>query len=218
VITNPLNNEPLTIYNQNPATTGGQNNVVTNAEKLETNYNGVEFTIQRRFTADAYVQGGYHYGKNLGRIAAGELNDPNADIFADGAVGTDEPHQVKVAVVFLLPWKVSVSGFFQGYSGHPRVRTLQVGRALVPTLTRATQTVRLERNDDNRYESNKLVDLRVGRRFQSGSLRYEVFADAYNLFNANTILADVTTVGSSLGQVSETIRPRVIRLGGKLAF
>jgi len=218
VINNPLNNQPLTIYNQNPTTTGRQDNVVTNSKKLDTHYNGIEFTIQRRFTPDAYIQGGYHYGKNLGRIAAGELNDPNADIFADGAVGTDEPHQLKIAAVFLLPGQVSVSGFLQAYSGHPRVRSLQVGRALVPTLTRATQTVRLERNDENRYESNKLVDLRIGRRFRFGSWRYEVFADAYNLFNANTVLADVTTIGSSLGQISETIRPRVIRLGGKFAF
>ena len=29
VITNPLTNEPLTIYNQNPATVGGQDNILT---------------------------------------------------------------------------------------------------------------------------------------------------------------------------------------------
>jgi len=218
VINNPLTNQPLTIYNQNPATSGRQNNILTNSSKLDTNYNGIELAIQRRFSADAYLQGGYHYGKDLGRISSGELNDPNDDIFTDGAVGNDEPHQVKLSGAILLPWRISVSGFFQAYSGHPKVRTLSVGRALVPTLTRATQTVRLERNDENRYDSNKLIDLRVGRRFVIGSWRLEAFADAFNLTNANTILTEVTTIGSNLGSVSQTISPRVVRLGGKFSF
>ncbi|HYU77792.1 MAG TPA: hypothetical protein VEK56_02335, partial [Vicinamibacterales bacterium] len=206
------------IYNQNPLTTGLQDNIVVNASKLDTTYNGIELAVQRRFSANAYLRAGYHYGKDLGRIAAGELNDPNADIFADGAVGTDEPHQLKVSGALLLPARISVSAFFQARSGQPKVRQLQVGRALVPTLTRATQTVRLERNDENRYDSVALLDLRVGRPFRFGSWRTEIFADAYNLLNANTVLTEVTTVGPNLGQVSQTIPPRVVRVGAKLAF
>ncbi len=218
VISNPLNNQPLTIYNQNPSTVGLQDNVLTNSPKLDSIYNGIEFTIQRRFSPDAYVNAGYHYGKDLGRITTGELNDPNADIYADGAVGNDEPHQLKVSAAFLLPWRITASGFFQAYTGHPKVRSLSVGRALVPTLTRATQTVRLERNDENRYPSVNLLDFRLGRRFRVRDLRLEAFADVFNVMNTNTILTEVTTIGSNLGRVSDTVRPRIVRIGAKFAF
>jgi hypothetical protein len=46
----------------------------------------------------------------------------------------------------------------------------------------------------------------------------EPFVDVYNVSNANTILTEVTTVGSSLGVVSATINPRLVRVGGKFTF
>ncbi len=48
-ITNPLTNQPLTIYNQNPATVGRQDNIRTNSSKLDSDYNGVEVSMVRRF-------------------------------------------------------------------------------------------------------------------------------------------------------------------------
>ncbi|HYU80310.1 MAG TPA: carboxypeptidase regulatory-like domain-containing protein [Vicinamibacterales bacterium] len=222
VITNPLDNQPLTIFNQNPATSGQQDNVLVADPLLNTTYNGVELTVQRRFSPDAYIQGGYHYGKDLGWIGGtSDLNDPNNEIFGIGAVGTDQPHQVKMSASWVLPWRIAVSTFFQAYSGIPKARTLNVGRALVPALTRATQTVRLERNDEARYESNKLIDLRIGRRFSSGSTwryNYEIFVDIYNVTNANTVLQENTIIGTSLGNVSTTIPPRLFRIGGKVSF
>ena len=218
VITNPLSNESLTIYNQSGATAGRQDNLLTNSSKLNTNYNGVEFTIQRRFSPQVYLLAGYHYGKALGRIAAGELNDPNDDIFTDGAIGNDEPHQFKLSGSYVLPWQISVSGFLSMRSGHTRAPQLVVNRALVPNLTRSSQTVRLQRNDEERYDPVSLVDLRFGRRFKLGRWEFEPFVDAYNLLNANTVLTSVTTFGPNLGRVSSTINPRLIRVGGKASF
>jgi hypothetical protein len=218
VITNPLTDAPLTIYNQDPATRGMQDNLLTNSSKLDTQYSGIEISFVRRFGARSRVQGGYHYGKNRGRITAGELNDPNADIFADGAVGNDEPHQFKLSGNTVLPGNIAFSGSFITNSGHPRQRTLNVGRALVPTLTRATQTVRLEPNDENRYDKWMQLDLRIGRNFTLRGITLEPFIDGYNLLNANTVLAEVTTVGPNLGTVSATINPRLVRVGGKLTF
>jgi hypothetical protein len=78
--------------------------------------------------------------------------------------------------------------------------------------------VRLERNDETRYDKWVMLDLRVGRIFPMGKLRFEPFVDVYNVLNANTILTEVTTVGSSLGVVSATINPRLVRVGGKFTF
>jgi hypothetical protein len=217
-ITNPLTNQPLTIYNQNPALAGRQNNVRTNSAKLNTTYNGIEISMVRRFGARSQVSGGYHYGKDRGRTTSGELNDPNDDIFTQGAIGNDEPHQFKLSGNTTLPWDISLSGAFITNTGHPRQRTLSVGRALVPTLTRATQTVRLEPNDAERYENWMQLDLRIGRNFTINGIRFEPFIDGYNLLNANTVLAEVTTFGPNLGLVSQTINPRLVRVGGKVSF
>jgi hypothetical protein len=218
VIINPLTNQPLTIYNQNPATAGLQQNVIANSSLLDDTFNGIELAIQRRFSADSYLQGGYAYGKDIGRINTGDLNDPNNGIYGVGAVGTDEPHQVKMSGATMLSGHFSVSAFFQAYTGLPRQTILSVGKALVPTLTRASQSVALEANDVNRYPATALLDLRVARPFHFGPHRFEVFADAYNLLNSNTVLAQTTTYGSSLGQVSQTISPRMVRVGGRLTF
>jgi hypothetical protein len=218
-ITNSITNQPLTIYNQSPATAGRQDNLLTVVDKLNSDYNGVEIAVQRRFTAKSSLLAGYQYGKTLGRVSTGgDLNDPNRDIFGIGAVGNDEPHQLKVSGSYMLPGQVSFSGFLSVRSGHPRARQLIVSRALVPTLTRASQTVALERNDDLRYERVNQLDLRLGRVFRMASFKFEPFVDAYNLMNANTILADVTTIGSSLGTVSNTLSPRLFRIGAKLDF
>ena len=228
-ITNPLTNEPLTIYNQHPATAGLQDNLLTNLSELDTTYNGVDIAFQRRFGGKGQLQGGYSYGKIFGLIntvstGAGTASnvadptDPNNLIFGRGEVGNSQPHQFKLSGSYVLPGDLSVSGSFAANSGNPRVRRLNVGRALVPGLTRATQTVNLEPNDANRYDRWVMLDLRVGRIFRVGNLRFEPFADAYNLLNRNTILSEVTTVGSSLGNVSSTINPRVVRIGGKFTF
>ena len=218
-VMNPLTNQPMTIYNQDPATQGKQLNQFQNDSKLDNDYNGIEFTVERRFAGQAYLQAGYHYGKNLGRTRLGsDLNDPNLDIFTDGAVRFDEPHQFKVSGNILLPGEINLSGFLIARTGHSRQRSLSVGRSTVPDLTRSSQRVNLERNDDSRYNSVSLLDLRVGRVFQAGPVRLEPFLDLYNIFNANTILTQATSRGAVYGNVSRTINPRVIRIGAKLNF
>jgi len=217
-ITNPLDGSPLTIYNQNPATAGQQKNVLTNSTKLDTTYNGVEVAVQRRFSPGSYLQLGYHYGRVIGRTTSGDLNDPNIDIFSKGGISNDEPHQLKASGSYVLPWSITTSAFVSLATGHTKARSMSVGRVLVPTLTRSSQTVRLEPNDVNRYPSRNLVDVRFGRVFRFGGRRIEPFVDLYNLFNVNTVLSEVTTIGTSLGTVSSTINPRLIRVGVKVAF
>jgi hypothetical protein len=206
------------MYNQNPALAGRQDNVLANSSKLDTTYNGIEVAATRRFSTRGSFMIGYHYGGDLGRIAGGDLNDPNNDIYAHGAVGNDEPHQFKLSGNYQLPGDINFSGFFSARSGQPRQRSLNVNRALVPSLTRASQTVRLEPNDEQRYDRVMLLDLRMGRPFSFGHRRIEPFIDAYNLTNANTVLSEITSIGSTLGRVSSTINPRIIRLGAKVEF
>ena len=60
-ITNPLTNQPLTVYNQDPATRGLVRNVVATVPNLEQHYNGVEFQMNTRMR-QATVFGGLTIG------------------------------------------------------------------------------------------------------------------------------------------------------------
>jgi hypothetical protein len=48
--------------------------------------------------------------------------------------------------------------------------------------------------------------------------RLQGIADVYNLFNDNAAIGQVTAVGPSLGQVSEIIQGRLLRLGVQWTF
>jgi hypothetical protein len=223
-ITNPITGSPLTIYNIQPAFLGLQQNLLTNTNLLDYDYNGVELTFQRRFSANAFILGGYHYGKSLGNILATsgasskDVFNPNNLIYADGAVGNDEPHQFKVSGSILLPGKMSLSGSYLAYTGHSKQRTFVVTRTLVPSLTLASLTVPIEPNNTDRYPNIQISDLRLSRSLKLGRVRAQPALDILNLFNTNKILTQVVAVGPSLDRVSGTIGPRIVKFGANIDF
>ena len=227
VITNPLDGSPLTIYNQNPATSGGpQRNIVRNADFLNNHYNGFEVMINKRFGGRGSIMGGYAYGSRRGSIFSGapstaDLNDANnVLIFPEGAVDFDQPHRVKFTSNVRLPWDIYFGAFFQYHTGMPKVRTLTVTRALVPTLTRATQTVRLEETGATRYDDIILLDVRFSKRFTFDQrLKIELFLDLYNVANRTTVISEGTAVGTAAyGRITGTVNPRLLKLGLKVDF
>ncbi len=223
-VANPLTGEPLTVYNIQSAFVGKQDNLLTNSDLLDNTYNGVEASVQRRFAAGTFLLAGYHYGKALGFIGnsggatSRDLNNPNNLLFSDGAIGNDEPHQFKLTGSIALPAKFSVAGSYLAYSGHPRQRSAIITRTLVPSLTNNSITVPVEPNNVNRYPNIQIVDLRVTRPMRFGNIKFSPFLDAMNLSNANTITAQVTTLGSSLNNVSNNMGPRIFKIGANFDF
>ena len=61
-ITNPLTNQPLTVYNQSPATVGRRDTVVTNQRELDSDYNGLELRGNARLADGGIFAGGMTYG------------------------------------------------------------------------------------------------------------------------------------------------------------
>jgi hypothetical protein len=224
-INNPLTNQPLVIYNQAPATVGRQRNVWRNTDLLENHYTGFDLAVSWRFGNGGLLQGGYGYGSKQGSVLGGiptstDLNDPNnVLVFPEGAVDFDQPHRVKITGAYTLPWDITLGAYFYNTSGVPKVRTGSFNRTQVPNLSRPSQTVRLEESGDTRYERVMLLDLRFGRVFRAGRYRIEPFVDLYNVFNANTVLAEGTIYTStSLGVATETVMARFFKLGIKFDF
>jgi carboxypeptidase family protein len=216
-ITNPLSNEPMTVYNQDPATRGLVRNVLKTIPDLRQWYNGVEFQAQTRFS-DFTVFGGLTIGRSQGDQESNDFNNPNVHINNAGAIGFDAPYQFRGGFSYTLPRDILFSGSIREQSGLPQTRTYPVTTTQVPGLTQVTQNVQVAERGEFRFPWVNLVDLRVAKVFRFGARRFEPTIDVFNVFNNNAVTAAVQTVGSSLGRPSAIVMGRLVRIGGRMTF
>jgi hypothetical protein len=216
-ITNPLTNQPLTVYNQDPATRTSVRNVLTTIPDLRQTYSGIEFQVNARLTR-ATIFGGLTIGRDRGDQDTGDLNNPNVRINNNGAIGFDSTYQIRGGWSYRLPYDVQFSGSIREATGLPQPRTFTVTTSLVPGLTQVTQNVQVVPRGEYRYPWQNLVDIRFVKAFKGRSVRFEPTVDVFNLFNDNAVTNAVTVVGSSLGRPSAIVMGRLVRLGGRIAF
>jgi hypothetical protein len=216
-ITNPLTNQPLIVYNQDPATRTLVRNVLKTIPDLRQRYHGVEFQFNTRLTK-ATIFGGFTIGNNFGDQDGGDLNNPNVRINNQGDIGFDSPYQIRGGFSYSLPADVRLSGSLRAASGLPQTRTFVVTSTQVPGLTQVNQSVQVAERGEFRYPWVNLLDLRVTKVFRLGNARFEPTADLFNVFNNNAVTNAVQTVGSSLGRPSAIVMGRLLRLGGRVTF
>ena len=216
-ITNPLTNEPMTVYNQDPTTRGQVRNVLKTLPELKHRYHGVEFQVNTRLTRATFFAG-LTMGANRGDQDSGDLNNPNLRINNYGAVGFDAPYQIRGGFSYRLPADVQLSGSIREQSGLPETRTYPVTTAQVPGLTQVTQNVQVAPRGEYRFPWVNIVDLRVTKTFTAGTLRFEPILDLYNIFNDNAVTNAVQTVGPALGRPSAIVMGRLLRLGARVNF
>jgi carboxypeptidase family protein len=224
-ITNPLTNQPMTVYNQDPATRTAVRNVVTTIPDLEQAYNGVEFQVNTRLSRATFFGGltiGRDYGDQDTTSSCGgcgtDFNNPNNLINNRGAIGFDSTYQIRGGWTYRLPYEVQFSGSIREATGLPQSRTYTVTTSVVPGLTQVTQSVQVAPRGDFRYPWQNLVDIRFVKVFRTGNIRIEPTVDVFNLFNNNAVTSAVTVVGSSLGRPSSIVMGRLVRIGGRIAF
>jgi hypothetical protein len=219
----------VTVYNLASNLASAQNNIRDNEAFLDTTYNGVEVTVNKRFSRKWQMVAGFTIGKNEGGPPAptsftnfADLNDPNVTLYSNGIIGNDSERALRVSGSYELPKAISLAGSLISNSGYPFVSTYSVTRALAQTagvaLTRASQTVFLSERGDERYDAVTMLDLRVSRPFRFGSRRITPQADFFNIFNAATVVSATTTVGATYLAPSEILAPRIIRVGVSLDF
>jgi len=216
-ITNPLTNEPLVVYNQDPATRGQVQNVLKTIPELRQRYHGVEFQFNTRMTK-AIVFGGFTIGNNFGDQDGGDLNNPNVRINNQGDIGFDSPYQIRGGFSYQFPAGFQLSGSLRESSGLPQTRTYVVTTAQVPNLTQVTQNVQVAERGEFRYPWVHLLDLRIAKSFRYGSTRFEPTVDIFNVFNDDAVTNAVQTIGTSHGRPSAILMGRFVRLGGRITF
>lgn len=219
-INNPLTNQSMTVYNQNPATLGKINLLQKTINDLFQRYNGVEFQFSTRFSR-ASVFGGLTIGANHGTPDGGstDLNNPNNRINFDGHIGFDSTYQVRAGGTYNLPHGVMIAGSLREASGLPQSRSYTVTQAIVPGLTQVTQNVLVAHPGDFRYPWQNLLDLRFSKVFRVRErFKIEPTADLFNVFNSSAVTSAVTTIGPSLLRPSNIVMGRMLRLGETFSF
>jgi hypothetical protein len=216
-ITNPITNDPLVVYNQDPATRGLVSNVVTTLPALRQRYNGVEFEVNTRL-AKATAFGGFTIGRNYGDTDSGDLNNPNLLINNVGNIGFDSPYQIRAGFSYEMPFALQLAGSLRAAQGLPQARTYVVTTSIVPGLTQVTQNINAVPRGEFRYPWQNLLDLRLSKNMQVGNVRVEPILDLFNVFNNNAVTNANTTIGGSLGRPSASIMGRLLRVGARVKF
>ena len=216
-ITNPLTSQPMTVYNQDPATRSSVQNQLTTIPDLRQTYHGVEFQMNTR-TSKATVFGGLTIGRDFGDQDSGDLNNPNVRVNNQGNIGFDSPYQIRGGFSYRLPASVEFSGSVREASGLPQSRTYTLTTTIVPGLTQVTQNVLVAANGEFRYPWVNLVDLRVTKAFRIGKTKIEPTVDLFNVFNNSAVTSAVTTIGTSIGRPSAIVMGRLLRVGGHMTF
>ena len=186
---------PISVYNQN--TTGTVNVTKTvNDDRLANRYNGVEFTLQRRFKDGWTVLAGYTYSHTKQDFVS--LANPNAAYVNAAGESGGRRHNFKLSGTYTLPFDIVLGANYTLQSGLPITRTWAIS-ACSTTVTsnclRQAATVNAEARGSVELPSLGIADVRLGKFFRIGTNKIDVSLDMYNLTNANTTYSVRTTTG-----------------------
>jgi hypothetical protein len=210
----------VTVYNQAPALRGRFDTLWANTSQFDTNYNGVDVTLNKRLSHRWLFTGGASFGKTTGDIYAtqntADLNNPN-NMFRDGLFGNDVPISLRLSGVYELPYRVMVSATAQRNTGFPELTTVSVGTNTI-VLTQGPQTLTVEPRGATRLPAVNSLDVSIRKPLKLTSVSIEPRIDFYNLTNAATILGRITQRGPTYGRVNNIQRGRLIKLGVSVDF
>jgi hypothetical protein len=209
--------QAVTVYNQDPALRGRQDNLWDNDPEMDSTYNGGDITLNKRLSNRWMMTGGVSIGKNVGYVGTADLNNPNSKDFSRGIQGDDVPVSFRMSGLYELPYGISLSGSYQYQNGFPELTTVSVGSNTVP-LTQVTQVVNVKARGDVRYPSLNQVDISLRKAIRMGGKVLQPRLDIYNMTNNATIRTWVTQLGNTYHRPSAIQRGTLIKMGMHIDF
>jgi hypothetical protein len=219
------NGQTITVYSISPSKLGLVNLYRTNSSTDFTKYSGVDITMQARLKNGTQVQGGVTTGRVHQNLC--DMSDPNQLRFCDATYPWLA--QFKLSGTYPLPYGFRVSGLFQSLPGTQQARdasnvgkdiaeTYSVGRAVAPTLTQPSVSIRLNEPGSVLLARVNQLDISLSRDFQFGRTRVRPQIDVFNALNDNSVIQVNTTYGPSLLQPQFILNPRLVRFNVRVSF
>ena len=219
-VLDPVSGRRVTVYNQSPALAGRNDILWANEEILDSNYNGGDVTINKRMNNGWSLMAGASFGKSIGDVVGGDLNNPNSKEFRRGLLGNDVPWSYRISGVYDLPYNIAtMSGTMQYYKGVPEFTSVLIGAGTVPGgLTQVTQTVFVDDRGAVRLPDVFSLDISLRKSFRIRNSSFEPRIDFYNLTNEATVTNWLTQLGSTYHRASTIQAGRMIKVGFNIEF
>jgi len=228
--TDPFDNQPVTYWKKTNLMANQQ--YIVNPPGADRDYDGVEFTLNKRFSRRWALNISYVYAKSRGLIttaradeslgggSGGFFQDPNAHTNALGTLPLERRHQIKMEGLIKGPWGINLSGYFRYLKGLPWTRVIQA-RLVGVTLPQGSYTIYAEKRGSRNLPDFKQLDLRLEKTLRLKVLTLGVFADCFNVFNmgvATAVWNDSSSKATPFGQMTAINDPRIFQLGARFEF
>jgi hypothetical protein len=219
-VANPLTSEPLTIFNLNRAKQGLSDIVDTTQTDRSLrgqSYNGLEVSFNARPFSNMTVFGGFWTEKDVTITCDGD--DPNTFLYCDqSALSVPYRPSFKVAGAYTFPYRIQVSSSFQSTAGNPLSVTWTPAANIFPGGRTQSVTVPLIAPGTKYLERINQLDVSFRKLISWRGVEWSAALDAFNIFNSNVVLNEIQAFGSSLGNPTEILQPRLFRISGQLRF
>jgi hypothetical protein len=222
------------LYDITPAKRSLVDNVVKQSAvfgKQTEVFNGFDLTLQARFRDGALLSGGFSTGHTVTDNCNALPDSPDRN-FCRTVNPFAGQSQFKLSGAYPLPWEFQVSATYQDLPGIPVQASYVVSNALiVPTLGRnlaacgaqspctANATINQIIEPNTIFEDRiRQFDFRISRAFRVGRVGFDAWLDAFNAFNANTVLAMTTRYGQSWLQPTQILGGRTFKVGARFTL
>jgi hypothetical protein len=229
------NGATLPVYNLSRAYLGKVNELDTTSPNNKRTYNGFDVLVNGRGHGGATLSGGINVGHTVSVVC--DIEDPNALRFCDQTqYRIPWSTTIKLNGSYPLPYGVRLSGVFQSADGfglstapantppanpdnHDVMATYQVTRRILSTLTQPQVNVLLDSPGSSWMPRVTQLDFSASKSIRTRrSVILTPQVDIFNALNANTVLTQVTTFGSSLGNPATILTGRLMRFQMKVQF
>lgn len=247
-VTNPITNQPMTIYTQRLEFLGRPiQRILTNpgerpgdTEKLRRQYNGLEVVLRKRLQRNTQFETSYVLGQGEGNVGnafgdsnAADYTNPNSLINRFGDLPLGPRHQFKARGVYLAPRGFVFSGYFQALGGIPWTDTIigsgtTKGAAIVRFLRTQHPQIQSEAFIDvaaevagtRKFDTQTRLDLRAEKRFDLKLGHFAIALDVFNVLNSGTVvrIRDLRLDSANFGIPAPLQLPRQARLVARWTF
>ena len=220
-----IGGKSITVYNQ---TTPVEDNFFTmiNRPEYKQKYRALIFTLQKRLSHNWQLSSSFVWSKangvsTLGAIAQGTRNGvqtPNDLINNnwDSLLQGDRTYAFKLQGTYFLPYDFSISANFVAQTGKPIARMIPVDGM----DQGAFQIMAEPRGSRHRLDPMYALDFRLEKKFDLGPRAgIRIAADAFNLFNADTMTQTVIIGTSESFMKPDAIAaPRRVQISLRLTY
>ncbi|HLP44976.1 MAG TPA: hypothetical protein VK469_03470, partial [Candidatus Kapabacteria bacterium] len=188
-----------------------------------------EFTLNKRYSNGWQLNLSYVWQNSRGLVGTdfneswgytSYFDNPNSHENAFGRFLLERRHQFKLTGMVKGPWGINFGTYFRYLSGQRYTRTVRSSYYGI-NLNQGATTVLAEKRGSRGLPAELILDLKVEKAFQVGSINIRAFVDIFNVFNNNKALS-VETMSNHPTLIFEnmvTIQdPRIFRLGAKIEF